>query len=81
MDTGFPRNFFYRNRDTEIVRLSRQGDPPETERGHFRCEIPNADGDMVTMYVNIGEWFVLSSSTVDDYITMLVHIVLCFILL
>ena len=46
-------NFFSRNRDTGIVRLNRFGNPPE--RGLFRCEIPNAAGEMVTLYVNIGE--------------------------
>ena len=76
-DTGPPRNYFYRNRFTGIVRLNHIGNPPE--RGRFRCEIPNAAGVNVTMYVNIGEWFV-SSSTVDD-ITILVHIALYFILL
>ena len=33
--------------------MNRQGDPPE--RGRFRCEVPNADSVLVTMYVNIGE--------------------------
>ena len=51
-------NFFYRNRFTQIVRLNRLGNPPE--RGRFRCEVPNADGVIVTVYVNIGEWFVSS---------------------
>ena len=54
---GPTRNFFYRNRGTGIVRLNRVGTPPESDRGRFRCEIPNADGDLVTVYVNIGEWF------------------------
>ena len=61
---GSPRNFFYRNRDTGIVRLNRRGTPPE--RGHFRCEIFNAAGDMVILYVIIGpgEWFVSSCMTI-----------------
>ena len=46
--------FFYRNRDTGIVRLNHRGDPPE--RSRFHCEIPNAYGVIVTLYVNIGEW-------------------------
>ena len=50
-----PRNFFYRNRYPGVVRLNRIGNPPE--RGRFHCEIANAASDMVTMYVNIGEWF------------------------
>ena len=52
-DTGPPRNFFSRNRGAGIVRLNRFGNPPE--RGRFRCEVPNAADDTVTMYVNIGE--------------------------
>ena len=46
-------DFFFRNRDDGIVRLNRRGTP--SERGRFRCEIPNADGDMVNLFVNIGE--------------------------
>ena len=53
------RSFFYRNRFTQAVRLNRDTGNPQ-ERGRFRCEVPNADGDNVTMYVNIGEWLVLS---------------------
>jgi hypothetical protein len=33
--------------------LNRYGNP--SERGRFRCEVPNAAGVMVTMHVNIGE--------------------------
>ena len=52
-------NFFSRDRLTGVVRLNRFGNPPE--RGRFRCEVPNAAGVIVTVYVNIGEWFVPSS--------------------
>ena len=52
-DTGFPRNFFFRDRSNRIVRLNRHGNPPE--RGHFRCDIPNAGGVLAHLYVNIGE--------------------------
>ena len=51
-----PMDHFYRDRGTRVVRLNRVGNPPE--RGRFRCEVPNADGDLVNLYVNIGEWFV-----------------------
>ena len=51
-----PDNFFSRSRGTGVVRLTRNNNP--TDRGRFRCEIPDADGDTVTLYVNIGEWFV-----------------------
>ena len=47
------RNFFARNRDRGIVRLYPNGNP--SERGQFRCEIPNASGNTETHFVNIGE--------------------------
>ena len=50
---GPNRNFFSRDRRTGIVRLNRNGDPPE--RGRFRCEIPDVSGNIVCVYVNIGE--------------------------
>ena len=40
-----------------MVRLNHRGIPPE--RGRFCCEVPNADGVLVTMYVNIGECGIL----------------------
>jgi hypothetical protein len=54
------RNFFSRDRGTGVVRLNRFGNP--SERGRFRCEVPDAAGVDVTMHVNIGEWFVSSST-------------------
>ena len=56
--SGPTRDFFYRNRFTQIVILNRHDNPQV--RGRFRCEVPNADGVIVTVYVNIGEWFVSS---------------------
>ena len=53
MAAGPSTSFFYRNRGTGVVRLNRQGDPPE--RGRFHCEIPNTNDVTVTLYVNIGE--------------------------
>ena len=58
-------NFFARNRDdTGIVRLYTVGSP--TERGRFRCEIPNASGSTETRYVNIGEWSLYPYGYVAD---------------
>ena len=45
-------NFFYRNRGQRVVRLNRRGSP--SERGLFRCEVPNANNVNQTIYVNIG---------------------------
>ena len=55
------RSFFSRDRVAGIIRLNRNGIPPD--RGRFRCEIPNADGVNVTLYVNIGEWFTIILSS------------------
>ena len=52
---GHNRNFFTRDRVTRIVCLNRYGSPPMKDRGCFRCEIPSADGDTVTLFVNIGK--------------------------
>ena len=47
------RDFFFRDRGSGVIRLNRYGNP--TDRGRFRCEIPNASDVNVTLYVNIGE--------------------------
>ena len=54
-DSRATQNFFARNRGSGIVRLYPSGNP--SERGRFRCEIPNASGNTETQYVNIGECF------------------------
>ena len=44
---------FYRNRGAQIVRLNRrQG--TFTARGLFRCEVPDINNNIQTVYVNIG---------------------------
>ena len=43
---------YYRNRDTLVVRLHRRS--VATETGQFRCEIPDASGTNVTLFINIG---------------------------
>ena len=48
-----PDNFFSRDRASRVVRLNRNGSPPD--RGRFCCEVPDANGVTVTLYVNIGE--------------------------
>ena len=52
------RNFFSRSRSSGVVRLNHYGNPPQ--RGRFHCEIPNASGVIMTLYINIGEWFISS---------------------
>ena len=54
------QNFFSRSRGTGMVRLNRSRNPPQSQRGRFRCMIPDASGMDVTLFVNIGEWFISS---------------------
>ena len=46
--------YFYRNRGESIVRLNRYGNSP-LERGHFYCELPDANDVNKTLHVNICE--------------------------
>ena len=46
--------FFARNRGPSVVRLFRGGTP--SERGRFRCEVPNADNVNKILYANICEF-------------------------
>ena len=43
---------YYRNRDVGFIRLNRRDNGNET--GQFRCEIPDANGTMVNLFINIG---------------------------
>ena len=52
---GGTQDEFYRDRATQVVRLNhRQG--TFTERGLFRCEVPDASNTVQTVYVNIGKF-------------------------
>ena len=42
---------FYRNRGDQIIRLNREGVTSPT--GTYRCEIPNADDETVTIYITL----------------------------
>ena len=51
--TGEANLEFYRDRGTRVVRLNhRQG--ISTERGCFRCEIPDSRDILQNIYINIG---------------------------
>ena len=43
---------YYRNRGTGFIRLNRRS--VATETGQFRCEIPDASGTLVNLFINIG---------------------------
>ena len=45
---------FAKNRGLSVIRLFVSGTP--TERGRFRCKIPDANGVMQTLYANIREF-------------------------
>ena len=46
-------NGYYRDRDSQLIRLHRQ--PTGTITGRFRCNIPQDSGPAVNLYINIGE--------------------------
>ena len=48
-------SLFYRNRGLSVVRLNRHGNP--SQRGCFRCEVPDANNVNQTIFVNIGMFF------------------------
>ena len=48
-------NTFYRNRGPSIVRLNCRGNP--SQRGCFRCEVPDANNVNQIIFVNIGMFF------------------------
>ena len=43
---------YYRNRDSGFIRLNRRSNGTLT--GIFRCEIPDASGTLVNLFINIG---------------------------
>lgn len=43
---------FYRNRSNQMIRLNRRSGT-ESPLGKYRCEIPDADGNMQTMYIEL----------------------------
>ena len=43
---------YYRDRDRGLIRLNRRNNGMET--GQFRCEIPDANGTTVNLFINIG---------------------------
>ena len=45
-------NSYYRTRRTSHIRLNRQS--AGTITGQFRCEIPDASGTVVDLFINIG---------------------------
>ena len=46
---------YYRNRGTRFIRLNRR--PGATQLGQFRCEIPDASGTPVNLFINIGSLY------------------------
>ena len=43
---------YYRNRSVGFIRLHRR--PNGHETGRFRCEIPDASGILVNLFINVG---------------------------
>ena len=49
---GDTSSTYYRNRGVGFIRLNRR--PIGDETGEFRCEIPDASGTIVNLFINIG---------------------------
>ena len=47
-----PSNSYYRSRSSRLIGLNRR--PAATQTGQFRCEIPDASGTTVNLFINIG---------------------------
>ena len=47
-----PSNSYYRSRSSRLISLHRR--PTATQTGQFRCEIPDASGMLVNLFINIG---------------------------
>ena len=50
---------YYRTRGSGHILLHRRADATTTGPGQFRCSIPNANGIMVNLYINIGECIII----------------------
>ena len=48
---GAPSNSYYRSRSSRLISLNRQS--AATQTGQFRCEIPDASGTTVNLFINI----------------------------
>ena len=56
----FATDGYYRDRDSQLIRLHRQS--TGTITGRFRCNIPQASGPPdANLYINIGEYFSMHS--------------------
>ena len=47
-----PSNSYYRTRSSMLISLNRR--QTATQTGQFRCEIPDASGTIVNLFINIG---------------------------
>ena len=52
---GVAMDGYYRDRRSQLIRLHRQ--PSGTITGRFRCNIPQANGSLADLFINIGEYF------------------------
>ena len=52
-------NGYYRSRESQHIRLNRKD--PGTITGQFQCNIPQANGALAELYINVGEYNVYTS--------------------
>ena len=63
--SGSITNGYYRNRDSQLIRLNRQDSGVIT--GQFRCNIPSASGN-VDLFINISEYMLCAMLFTINYI-------------
>ena len=49
---------FYRNRGSQLIRFNRRNDAM-SPTGRYRCEIPDAGGNLVSIFINIGKKMII----------------------
>ena len=51
---GIATSPYYRTRGSRMIGLNRRSNIPTQPTGQFRCEIPDASGTTVNLFINIG---------------------------
>jgi hypothetical protein len=54
--SGTTTNGYYRTRGSRYILLNRRS--PGTTNGRFQCNIPQGNGTLADLYINIGEYTV-----------------------
>ena len=61
---------YYRSRGTQLIRLNRRSSGTVT--GQFRCEIPDASGTLVNLFINVG-MYLHACSQLSSHLYLQLH--------